>query len=181
MTFLEEAPSDLKSDKWQEIGFQGLNPRTDFRGGGYLSLQCLVYFTKYNPEHFNVQKQRIKDHQDWFLAICCINITSYLVSYLHMSKGNSPISHNRIMAGRRAFKNFCRINQGDKKTFYEIQAQALMYLYTKWVIAIGTQKGKLPPHFQGLIDSTIDCIDRVLRRRDIRRRVDIRIAFDAEI
>ncbi len=44
------------------------------------------------------------------------------------------------------------MNQRDKKTFYEIQAQALMYLYTNWVIAIGKQKGKLPPQFQLLID-----------------------------
>ena len=59
MAFYEEAPADLKSAKWTQIGFQGQNPRTDFRGGGYLSLQCLVYFAKTQPEHFKIQKQRI--------------------------------------------------------------------------------------------------------------------------
>jgi len=38
--------SDLKSKRWTEIGFQGSNPRTDFRGGGYLSLLALVHFVK---------------------------------------------------------------------------------------------------------------------------------------
>jgi len=49
------------------------------------------------------------------------------------------------MAGRRAFKNFCRANLRDKKTFFEIHCQALMYLYTSWVKAIGLEKGKVPP------------------------------------
>lgn len=37
-----------------------------------------------------------------------------------MAKGNSPAAHDRIKAGRRAFKNFCRLNAKDKKTFYEL-------------------------------------------------------------
>ena len=31
------------SKQWQELGFQGDNPATDFRGMGLLGLQCLVY------------------------------------------------------------------------------------------------------------------------------------------
>ena len=31
------------SPAWQELGFQGDDPRTDFRGGGLLSLHCLVH------------------------------------------------------------------------------------------------------------------------------------------
>lgn len=31
------------SKQWQEIGFQGNNPATDFRGMGMLGLNCLLY------------------------------------------------------------------------------------------------------------------------------------------
>ena len=31
------------SKDWQEIGFQGNNPATDFRGMGLLGLKCLQY------------------------------------------------------------------------------------------------------------------------------------------
>lgn len=33
-------------DKWKDIGFQGKDPRTDFRGGGHLSLLCLLYLVE---------------------------------------------------------------------------------------------------------------------------------------
>ena len=29
--------------QWQDIGFQGNNPATDFRGMGVLGLRCLLY------------------------------------------------------------------------------------------------------------------------------------------
>ena len=31
--------------QWQDIGFQGNNPATDFRGMGILSLHCMLYPT----------------------------------------------------------------------------------------------------------------------------------------
>jgi ELMO domain-containing protein len=81
---------DLMTERWTEIGFQGKNPRTDFRAGGFLSLQCLLYFAVTQPNYFKVQVNRIKEHEDWFLAISCINITSYMMSYLHIKQGNAP-------------------------------------------------------------------------------------------
>lgn len=40
---------DLISKQWQDIGFQGDDPRTDFRGMGMLGLDQLVFFTtQYN-------------------------------------------------------------------------------------------------------------------------------------
>ena len=35
--------TDRIGKQWQEIGFQGNNPATDFRGMGLLGLQCLLY------------------------------------------------------------------------------------------------------------------------------------------
>ena len=41
------------NEKWVDMGFQGKNPRTDFRGGGYLSLLCLLYFIDIYPQEFD--------------------------------------------------------------------------------------------------------------------------------
>ena len=38
-----------KSDQWKEIGFQGNDPATDFRGGGIFSLANLVYVADVYP------------------------------------------------------------------------------------------------------------------------------------
>jgi hypothetical protein len=34
------------SKQWQDLGFQGNNPATDFRGMGILGLKCMLYFCK---------------------------------------------------------------------------------------------------------------------------------------
>eukprot|EP00871_Galdieria_phlegrea_P001648 jgi/Galph1/2484/GphlegSOOS_G1177.1 len=46
---LPSVPSEntiTKSDEWSKLGFQGKDPTTDLRGGGFLSLQQLVYFAE---------------------------------------------------------------------------------------------------------------------------------------
>ena len=55
-----------------------------------------------------------------------------------------------------------------------------MYLYAIWMLALKNNKSRLPPNFQTSIDETMDCVERVLRRRELRRIIDIRIGFDAE-
>jgi len=36
----------LKSELWKEMGWQGTDPSTDFRGGGLISLENLIFFAK---------------------------------------------------------------------------------------------------------------------------------------
>jgi hypothetical protein len=38
----ERQIKDRISNEWQEIGFQGSDPATDFRGAGYLGLKQLL-------------------------------------------------------------------------------------------------------------------------------------------
>jgi hypothetical protein len=38
-------------ETWSRLGFQRPDPTTDFRAGGMLSLQCLVYFASHYPSH----------------------------------------------------------------------------------------------------------------------------------
>lgn len=42
--------SQRKSDDWQLLGFQGVDPATDFRGMGILALEQLLYFGKMYPQ-----------------------------------------------------------------------------------------------------------------------------------
>ena len=79
-------------------------------------------------------KIRLQEFEDWFTAITCINLTSHLMSYFHISRGNMPETHERLKAGRAAFKMFCQLNSANKKTFFEIQSQALIYTYHSWCV-----------------------------------------------
>ena len=40
----QSADEMLRTEAWKDIGFQGKDPRTDFRAGGLLALLCLHYY-----------------------------------------------------------------------------------------------------------------------------------------
>lgn len=65
------------SKQWQEIGFQGDDPKTDFRGMGLLGLDNLVFFAK----EYSVAAQHVLLHSmhpvyGYTFAIVGINLTS---------------------------------------------------------------------------------------------------------
>ena len=77
---------------WKDIGFQGKDPRTDFRGGGHLSLVCLMFFAENYKEEWDAQIKCTKDDEDlmWLTAISSINLTHGLMIYLYMNAGEVP-------------------------------------------------------------------------------------------
>lgn len=69
--------------KWCELGFQGADPKTDFRGMGLLGLQCMNYFA----ENHNEKARQILQHslhpvQGYSYAIVSINLTSLVYEML---------------------------------------------------------------------------------------------------
>ncbi|DAZ98005.1 TPA: hypothetical protein N0F65_005163 [Lagenidium giganteum] len=90
---LEQLWSNLKPDvrrsggritkEWGEIGFQGTDPMTDFRGMGILSLHQLVHFTA----KYSVEAQRAladSNHPTrWYpFSVAGINITGFIVDLI---------------------------------------------------------------------------------------------------
>lgn len=47
-----EVTEDLRHKDWKIVGFQSENPRTDFRGSGYVSLLFIIYFIKQNEKEY---------------------------------------------------------------------------------------------------------------------------------
>jgi hypothetical protein len=66
------------STQWQEIGFQGRDPSTDFRGMGLLGLQDLFYYAKMHTKYAQ-HTLKVSQHQTaWFsYAIVGINVTAF--------------------------------------------------------------------------------------------------------
>ena len=50
----EPLPFERRSKKWSDIGFQGMDPATDFRGAGICGLRHLCYFRLHFPEEFSL-------------------------------------------------------------------------------------------------------------------------------
>lgn len=75
---MPDDPLELRVTKqWQEIGFQGDDPKTDFRGMGLLGLENLLYFsTEYKAAACHVLSHSRHPSYGYAFAIVGINLTS---------------------------------------------------------------------------------------------------------
>lgn len=172
----------MKTELWRTIGFQSKNPRTDFRAGGILALLALHHFVRTEPALFEEMKQHAQTHEDWFIAISSINVTSQLITYLHLTTEPVPLSHLNLKAARPQFKNFARLNAKDKRTFFELHNHAFRLLFTVWKKAVAeNNNSRLPPNFQFVINTTIRRVDRVLESNQFKSLVDLKIGFERDL
>lgn len=90
---LEELWTNLKPDvrrtggritkEWGEIGFQGTDPKSDFRSMGVLSLHQLLFFTsKYPVEAQNALVESNHPTRWYPFSVTGINITSFIVDLI---------------------------------------------------------------------------------------------------
>jgi len=94
----KEADQDEETrPDWTAIGFQGLDPITDFRGGGLLSLRQLVYFADENKEIIDKINERANHVKTGYgLAITGINITVMLMDALKSGHLKQYFYHRQI-------------------------------------------------------------------------------------
>lgn len=74
-----EAKEDFqrKSKRWGDVGFQGVDPGTDFRGAGMLGLKHLVYFAEHHHDDF----QRMLS-SGYPVSVAGLNVTMMLYQFL---------------------------------------------------------------------------------------------------
>jgi hypothetical protein len=82
---LKHLPYQQITDKWGDIGFQGRDPCTDFRGCGLFGLLVLTAFAIEYPDEYStyIIAQQERGIGIYGLAITSINITAVLVEYCH--------------------------------------------------------------------------------------------------
>ncbi|KAA8519021.1 hypothetical protein F0562_016205 [Nyssa sinensis] len=121
-----ELPS-LKSELWKEMGWQGTDPSTDFRGGGYISLENLIFFAKKYPDSFqNLLHKRDGNRAEWEypFAVAGINISFMLIQMLDLQSGN-PTS----LAGIQ----FLEFLSEDEMAFDELFCVAFQMMDAEWL------------------------------------------------
>ncbi|XP_022956718.1 ELMO domain-containing protein B isoform X2 [Cucurbita moschata] len=77
----------LVSDQWKEMGWQGRDPSTDFRGAGFISLENLLFFAKTFSTSFQclLRKQGGKPAVwEYPFAVAGVNITFMLMQMLDL-------------------------------------------------------------------------------------------------
>ncbi|KAL0797315.1 hypothetical protein Bca101_052489 [Brassica carinata] len=83
----------LVTEQWKEMGWQGPNPSTDFRGCGFIGLENLLFFARTYPVCFRrlLLKQR-GDRAKWEypFAVAGINISFMLIQMLDLQNTPKP-------------------------------------------------------------------------------------------
>ncbi|KAH6767518.1 ELMO/CED-12 family protein [Perilla frutescens var. hirtella] len=85
--FPEKKLHGLISDQWKEMGWQGKDPSTDFRGGGFISLENLLYFERNFSKSFqDLLRKQEGDRAMWEypFAVAGVNITFMLIQMLDL-------------------------------------------------------------------------------------------------
>ncbi|KAF6206379.1 hypothetical protein GE061_017612 [Apolygus lucorum] len=94
--------------QWQDIGFQGDDPKTDFRGMGLLGLDNLVFFAEeYTGAARHVWSHSLHPQHGYAFAIVGINLTHLAYSLLKDGSAKTHIYNAcKTMPSLRAFHQF---------------------------------------------------------------------------
>ncbi|KAF3441424.1 hypothetical protein FNV43_RR15338 [Rhamnella rubrinervis] len=156
-----ELPS-LKSELWKEMGWQGTDPSTDFRGGGFVSLENLIFFAQKYPESF----QRLLHKQDgsraeweYPFAVAGINISFMLAQMLDLQSGK-PTS---LVAIR-----FLELLEGDEMAFDNLYCVAFQMMDAQWLAKRASYM-----EFNDVLKSTRTQLERELALEDVTSVKDL--------
>uniref|UniRef100_A0A8D0E214 ELMO domain containing 2 n=1 Tax=Salvator merianae TaxID=96440 RepID=A0A8D0E214_SALMN len=116
--------------QWCDIGFQGDDPKTDFRGMGMLGLANLLYFSKHYPR----EARQILSHSNnpklgYSYAIVGINLTE--MAYSLLKNGFLKTHFYNTVPGEPELKDFhqfyCYLAYEFDKFWFEEKPESIMY------------------------------------------------------
>ncbi|KAL6543558.1 hypothetical protein OROGR_010055 [Orobanche gracilis] len=82
-TYPGQELQSLVSDQWKEMGWQGKDPSTDFRGGGFISLENLLFFAKTYSSLLRKQAGK-RAVWEYPFAVAGVNITFMITQMLDL-------------------------------------------------------------------------------------------------
>lgn len=154
--------SGFTSEQWKEMGWQGSNPATDFRGCGFISLENLLFFAKSYPACFFrllLKKGGKRAEWEYPFAVAGINISFMLIQMLDMSTGKPK--------GRPGI-NFVRILGEDEDAFDILFCVAFAMMDAQWLAVKASYM-----EFNEVLRTTRIQLERELCLEDVKRISDI--------
>ncbi|THU43874.1 hypothetical protein C4D60_Mb02t01420 [Musa balbisiana] len=92
ISFPETELTGLVSEQWKDMGWQGPNPSTDFRGCGFVSLENLLFFARTYPASFQrilFKQEGMRAIWEYPFAVAGINISFMLTQLLELNSGTN--------------------------------------------------------------------------------------------
>jgi len=131
-----------KTKQWQEMGWQGDHPSSDFRGGGLAALDNLLYFAETKPLAFQrlcFKLQGKRSDWEYPFGAAGVNITFTLSKILGISKpkGSSSSGSGDSVPSTSCGKAFLRLLDNEEevynKAFEEVFCMTFEVLDRIWL------------------------------------------------
>ncbi|KAK1283546.1 hypothetical protein QJS10_CPB21g00687 [Acorus calamus] len=152
----------LISEQWKDMGWQGPNPSTDFRGCGYVSLENLLFFARTYPASFQrllFKQEGMRAAWEYPFAVAGINVTFMLIKMLDLYS-EKPKSVPGL--------NFIRILSEDEEAFDVLYCIAFQMMDAQWLAMCASYM-----QFNEVLQVTRIQLERELALEDIRRIQDL--------
>ncbi|XP_024019972.1 ELMO domain-containing protein A isoform X2 [Morus notabilis] len=160
--FPDIALKGLISEQWKDMGWQGPNPSTDFRGCGYISLENLLFFARTYPASF----RRLLFKQDgkratweYPFAVAGINVSFMLIQMLDLYSAKP-----KCIPGI----NFMRLLGEDEEAFDVLYCIAFEMMDAQWLAMHASYM-----EFNDVLQVTRTQLERELSLEDIHRVQDL--------
>eukprot|EP01016_Furgasonia_blochmanni_P004940 TRINITY_DN11911_c0_g1_i2.p1 TRINITY_DN11911_c0_g1~~TRINITY_DN11911_c0_g1_i2.p1 ORF type:complete len:337 (-),score=24.63 TRINITY_DN11911_c0_g1_i2:141-1151(-) len=127
----EPLGEEIKRDEWTKYGFQNHDPRTDFRGGGIMSLLHIIHFVETKKD---IVEKMCDEKADFFFAISSINVTYYMKKYFHLLNHLVYELDKSELGSRRSLKNFCVMMKDDLDVLLKLHALFLQDFFAEWLL-----------------------------------------------
>ncbi|PVH61345.1 hypothetical protein PAHAL_3G015000 [Panicum hallii] len=117
----------LKSDLWKDMGWQNSDPSTDFRAGGFMSLENLIYFARNYPDSFHRLLHKAEGKRaEWEYPFAAggVNISYMLVQMLDLQSGK---------ISTKAGVHFVQLLEYDEAAFGILFCVAFQVLDAQWL------------------------------------------------
>ena len=160
--FPDRVMPGLVSPQWKDMGWQGNDPSTDFRGGGFISLENLLFFARRFPVVFQrlLHKEEGKRAEwEYPFAVGGLNITFMLIQLLDLRAAKPSSS---------SVRTFFNILATDENAFDMLYCVAFQMLDAQW-LALGASYME----FNVVLQATRTQLEKELALDDVDRVEDL--------
>lgn len=161
-TYPDQELQGLISEQWKDMGWQGRDPSTDFRGAGFISLENLLFFAK----TFSASFQRLLTKQcgnraawEYPFAVAGVNITFMIMQMLDL-QSTKPRTFVRAV--------FVQMLSEDEWAFDLLYCVAFLVMDKQWL-----EKNATYMDFNEILKSTRAQLERELLLDDVMRIEDM--------
>jgi hypothetical protein len=148
-----------KSDQWVQLGFQGVDPATDFRSMGMLGLHHLLYAT---DRYYTIVRSILDQDRQYPFAVAMINVSHTLLGIMGITQRVSGQSMNEMVLDSELFIFLC-----SQMHLVEYPYEELVFLTCELLDMVWVRDNGSYMRFGEILKTSIDMLKQALSNKPI--------------